>query len=201
MTEPSLKHIVEAALLAAAEPLSLERLQSLFPEGSEPERGELRRAVAELDADYGDRGIEIREVASGFRIQVRDTFAPWVSRLWEERPTRYSRAMLETLAIIAYRQPCTRGEIEEIRGVSVNTTIIRTLQDRGWIRVVGHREVPGRPEMLATTRRFLDYFNLKSLDQLPTLMELRDLDAVNPELDLRFPEENRVEPAPDRETP
>lgn len=189
MSEPSLKHIVEAALMAAAEPLSLERLQSLFPEGGAPDRSALRQAVAELHSDYGDRGIEIREVASGYRIQVRQGLSPWVSRLWEERPTKYSRALLETLAIIAYRQPCTRGEIEDIRGVSVNTTIIRTLQDRGWIRVVGHREVPGRPELLATTRSFLDYFNLKSLEQLPTLMELRDLDATHPELDLRFPEE------------
>ncbi|MCH8506516.1 MAG: SMC-Scp complex subunit ScpB, partial [Ectothiorhodospiraceae bacterium] len=149
----------------------------------------LKAALAELSQDYEGRAVEVVEVASGWRIPVRSTYADWVSRLWEEKPGRYSRALLETLAIIAYRQPVTRGEIEEIRGVSVVTSIMRTLQERGWIRTVGHRDVPGRPAMYGTSRQFLDYFNLKSLDQLPTLMELKDLDQVHPELDLRFPED------------
>ncbi len=189
MSEPQLKFILEAALLAAGGPLSLEHMQTLFPADRAPDRSRLREALAELSLDYEGRAIELAEVASGWRIQVRTTYADWVSRLWEEKPGRYSRALLETLAIIAYRQPVTRGEIEEIRGVSVSTSIMRTLQERGWIRTVGHRDVPGRPAMYGTSRQFLDYFNLKSLDQLPTLMELKDLDKVHPELDLRFPEE------------
>ncbi|MBA1148925.1 SMC-Scp complex subunit ScpB [Ectothiorhodospiraceae bacterium WFHF3C12] len=189
MAETDLKHVVEAALLAAGEPLSVERIRNLYPEGAEPEKQAVRAAVEELAMDYRDRGIEVKEVASGFRIQVRENLAPWVSRLWEERPPKYSRALLETLAIIAYRQPITRGEIEEVRGVSVSSQIMRTLQERGWVRVIGHRDVPGRPAILATTRQFLDYFNLKSLDQLPSLMAVRNLDE-HPELDLRFPEED-----------
>jgi len=188
MADSELKHVIEAALLAAGEPLSIDRLRGLYPEGREPDRQVVREALAELDNDYSERGIEIKEVASGFRIQVRQAMSPWVSLLWEERPSRYSRALLETLAIIAYRQPITRSEIEEVRGVSVSTTIMRTLQERGWVRVVGHRDVPGRPAMLATTRSFLDYFNLKSLDELPSLMAVRNLDE-HPELDLKFPEE------------
>lgn len=186
---PPLKHIIEGALLAAGEPLTLERLQGLFPEEAAPEKAALREALEELALDLQGRGIELKEVASGYRLQVRQELAPWVSRLWEERPGRYSRALLETLAIIAYRQPVTRGEIEDIRGVSVGTPIVRTLQERDWIRVVGHRDVPGRPAMFGTTRKFLDYFNLKSLDELPTLMELRDLDDLQSELDLKFPDE------------
>lgn len=189
MSEPQLKTILEAALLAAEGPLSLDHLQALFPDAGVPDRAALRGALAELAQDYEGRAMALVEVASGWRIQVREQYADWVSRLWEERPGRYSRALLETLAIIAYRQPVTRGEIEEIRGVSVSTSIMRTLQDRGWVRTVGHRDVPGRPAMYGTSRQFLDYFNLRSLDQLPTLMELRDLDQVHPELDLRFPEE------------
>lgn len=188
MAETELKHVIEAALLAAGEPLSVERIRNLYPEGAEPDKQAVRGALEALAMDYQGRGIEVKEVASGFRIQVRDSLAPWVSRLWEERPPKYSRALLETLAIIAYRQPITRGEIEEVRGVSVSTQIMRTLQERGWVRVVGHRDVPGRPAILATTRQFLDYFNLKSLDQLPSLMAVRNLDE-HPELDLRFPEE------------
>lgn len=190
MATPELKHILEASLLAAGGPLSLEHMQSLFERDRIPDKSALRAALAELAADYDGRGIELRELASGFRIQVRTELAPWVSRLWEEKPQRYSRALLETLAIIAYRQPVTRGEIEDIRGVSVNTNIMRTLQERGWIRSVGHRDVPGRPAMYGTTRQFLDYFNLASLEELPSLLELRDLDDLHPELDLRFPEEN-----------
>jgi len=185
MASPPLTKILEAALLAAGEPLPLERLQELFPEAERPSRAELRQALAELAEQLAGRSIELKEVASGYRLQVRREFSPWVSRLWEERPTRYSRALLETLAVIAYRQPVTRAEIEEIRGVSIGTPIIRTLQEREWIRVVGHRDVPGRPAMYGTTKQFLDYFNLKSLSELPTLLELRSLDD-HPELDLRF---------------
>lgn len=189
MGEPQLKHILEAALLAAGDTLSLDHMQTLFPPDRVPEKPVLRAALAELAQDYGDRGIEVVELGSGWRIQVRGHMEPWISRLWEERPGRYSRALLETLAIIAYRQPVTRGEIEEIRGVTVSTSIMRTLQERGWVRSVGHRDVPGRPAMFGTTRAFLDHFNLKSLDQLPSLSELRDLDEIHPELDLKFPEE------------
>jgi len=183
MSEPTLKSVVEAALLAAGRPLSLDQLLKLFEEDAQPERGELRAVMSELGEDYAGRAIELREVASGYRLQIRETFAPWVSKLWEERPQRYSRALLETLALIAYRQPITRGEIEEIRGVAVSTNIMKTLQDRNWVRIVGHRDVPGRPAMFGTTREFLDYFGLKSLDELPTLAELRDIDSINVEMD------------------
>jgi segregation and condensation protein B len=192
MSKPSLKNIVEAALLAAGEPLTLDRLQDLFPDSERPERAALRQALDDLAEDLAGRGIELKEVASGYRLQVRQDLAPWIVRLWEERPARYSRALLETLAIIAYRQPVTRAEIEEIRGVSIGTPIMRTLQEREWIRIVGHRDVPGRPAMFGTTRRFLDYFNLKGLDELPTLLELRNLDDIHPELDLRLPGELAV---------
>ena len=197
MTAPAVKQVLEAALLAAGEPLSLERLRALFPETQRPEPGELREALARLAEDYRERAVELREVGSGYRIQVRREYAPWIAGLWEEKPGRYSRALLETLAIIAYRQPITRGEIEEIRGVSISTSIMRTLQEREWIRVVGRREMPGRPAMYGTTRGFLDYFNLRSLDELPTLAELRDLDQEHPELDLRLPEEPPHRPSPD----
>ncbi|HHQ13957.1 MAG TPA: SMC-Scp complex subunit ScpB [Chromatiales bacterium] len=185
MDKVQLKNIIEAALLAAGRPLSLDELRGLFGGDDEaPPRQEIRAAVMDLQADYADRAIAVREVASGFRIQVEPSMAPWLSRLWEERPPRYSRALMETLAIIAYRQPVTRGEIEDIRGVTVSTNIIRTLLERAWIRVVGHRDVPGKPEMFGTTRDFLDYFGLKSLDQLPPLAELKDLDALNIQLEL-----------------
>jgi segregation and condensation protein B len=182
---PELKFILEAALLAADEPLSVERLQAaLFEAHQQPSREALQGALAELRRDYAGRGIELVEVASGFRIQVRQELSPWVSRLWEERAARYSRALLETLALIAYRQPITRGEIEEVRGVSVSSSIIKTLVERGWIKVVGHREVPGRPALYGTTRVFLDYFNLRSLADLPPLSEIRDLEAIGQQLDL-----------------
>ncbi|HEX5515868.1 MAG TPA: SMC-Scp complex subunit ScpB [Gammaproteobacteria bacterium] len=197
MSRPRLTHIIEAALLAAGEPLPLDRLQDLFPDNERPERAALRQALDQLAEELAGRGIELKEVASGYRLQVRQELAPWISRLWEERPARYSRALLETLAVIAYRQPVTRAEIEEIRGVSVGTPIMRTLQEREWIRVVGHRDVPGRPAMFGTTRRFLDYFNLKNLGELPTLLELRSLDDIHPELDLRFPPEQADTPATD----
>jgi segregation and condensation protein B len=186
--EERLKQIVEAALLAAGRPLSLDQLQALFPEPEEPGKKQLREVLTELSGDYQGRGIEITEVGSGFRIQVRAEFSPWVSKLWSERPPKYSRALLETLALIAYRQPITRGEIEDVRGVSVSSNIIKTLTEREWVRVVGHRDVPGKPALYATTREFLDYFNLKSLNELPTLAEIRDLDSINRELELDDPD-------------
>jgi segregation and condensation protein B len=179
-----IKNVVEAALLAAGRPLSVPLLLELFDERERPTADEVRTALREIEADYEGRGIELKEVASGFRIQVRRSMTDWVSRLWQERPARYSRAMLETLALIAYRQPITRAEIEEVRGVAVNPNIIRTLFERNWIRVVGHREVPGRPELLGTTRDFLDYFGLTSLDELPSLAALRDMDNVGVQLEL-----------------
>jgi len=169
-----LKTIIEAALLAAGRPLSFAELENLFAENERPESTEIQAALAELAEDCRRRPVELKQVASGYRLQVREAFSPWVSRLFEERPGRYSRAFLETLAIIAYRQPVTRGEIEDIRGVAVSSGIVRTLQERGWIQVVGHKEVPGRPALLATTKQFLDYFNLKSLGELPPLQEFID---------------------------
>jgi segregation and condensation protein B len=185
MSNDPLSRVLEAVLLAAGRPVGVEQMRELFEENERPTVEEVRAALAELEAICADRAFELREVASGWRVQVRPQYAEVVSRLWQERPSRYSRALLETLALIAYRQPITRGEIEDIRGVTVSTTIMRTLQERNWIRVVGHREVPGRPELLGTTRDFLDYFGLKSLDDLPTLAELRDLDDIK--VQLEFP--------------
>jgi segregation and condensation protein B len=190
--QPALvRRIVEAALLASPQPLSLAQLGGLFPEEAPPPPGSLEQAVAELMEQNAQRGITLIEVASGFRFQVDSELQPWVSRLWAERPARYSRALLETLALIAYRQPITRGEIEQIRGVAVSSHIIKTLEEREWIRVLGHRDVPGRPALFGTTRGFLDYFGLKSLDQLPPLTELQDLPDLEPELPL----EGIVQPA------
>jgi len=182
MSETGLVQILEGALLAAGKPLTITQLAELFDEAERPDAAAIRAALDEIAARCDGRGFELQEVASGFRFQVRQNLSPWVGRLWQERPQKYSRALLETLALIAYRQPITRGEIEEIRGVAVSSNIIKTLHEREWIRVVGHRDVPGRPAMYATTRQFLDYFNLKSLDQLPALAEIRDLDAVSAEL-------------------
>ncbi len=193
MTKHPLSGVVEAVLLAAGRPVSVQQLLELFDEGQRPTAEEVTAALAELQQSYEGRGVELREVASGWRVQIRPQHADVVSRLWQERPSRYSRALLETLALIAYRQPITRGEIEDIRGVTVATTIMRTLHERNWIRVVGHREVPGRPELLGTTREFLDYFGLKSLDDLPTLAELQDLDEISDQMAL--PGELGVEPA------
>jgi segregation and condensation protein B len=191
MDEQELKRILEAAMLAAARPLPIEQLLDLFPEEGRPERKEIRAALAALSDDCAQRGVEVKEVSSGFRFQVKSDYAPWVSKLWEERPPRYSRALLETLALIAYRQPITRAEIEDIRGVAVSTNIMKTLLDRNWVRIVGHRDVPGRPALFATTKEFLDYFSLTSLEELPTLAELRDLDSINAELEPMLPlEEN-----------
>ncbi len=176
--QPSLKQILEGALLAAGGPLTPERLLDLFPDEERPTRDAVLEVLASLERDYRDRGIELIQVAGGFRVQVRKETAPWVARLREERPARYSCALLETLALIAYRQPITRGEIEDIRGVAVSTHIVKTLTEREWIRSVGHRGVPGRPALYATTRKFLDYFGLRSLNDLPTLAEIRDAEFL-----------------------
>ena len=179
-----LKNIIEAALLAAGGPLSLDMMLTLFLDDEQPEKKELREVLDQLKQDYEGRGIEVVEVGSGWRIQVVEEVSMWVSRLWTERAPRYSRALMETLALIAYRQPITRGDIEDIRGVSVSTNIIKTLLEREWVRVVGTRDVPGKPSLYGTTREFLDYFNLKTLDELPPLAEIRDLDEINRSLDL-----------------
>jgi segregation and condensation protein B len=184
MNEQYVKNVIEAALLAAGRPLTLDELVSVFDERDNANGEEVRAAIAALRADYENRGIELTEVASGFRIQIRAQIAQPVSRLWQERPAKYSRALLETLALVAYRQPITRGEIEQIRGVAVNPNIIKTLLERGWIRVVGHRDVPGKPELLGSTREFLDYFGLKRLDDLPTLAQLKELEELRVQLTL-----------------
>jgi len=184
LEQDTVKRIVEGALFAAGQPMKLEKLAGLFLEEEAPPTDMLVEAINQLKAEYENRGVILKEVASGFRFQVEESVGEWVSRLWEEKPARYSRALLETLALIAYRQPITRGEIEEIRGVSVSTHITKTLLEREWVRVVGHRDVPGRPAMYGTTRNFLDYFNLKNLDELPSLAEIRDLDTINAELEL-----------------
>lgn len=184
LEQDTVKRIVEGALFAAGQPMKLEKLAGLFLEEEAPPTEMLVEAINQLKTEYEGRGVMLKEVASGFRFQVEESVGEWVSRLWEEKPARYSRALLETLALIAYRQPITRGEIEEIRGVSVSTHITKTLLEREWVRVVGHRDVPGRPAMYGTTRNFLDYFNLKNLDELPSLAEIRDLDTINAELEL-----------------
>lgn len=173
-----LRNGVEAALFAAEHPLTLDQLVGLFAETDRPDRTALRRVVEELQKFYQHRGIELVEVASGYRFQVRADYGQLVGGLWEERPSRYSRALLETLALIAYRQPITRGEIEEVRGVAVSTTIMKTLLERGWVRVIGHRDLPGRPGLYATTRSFLDYFNLSSLEALPPLADIKNLELL-----------------------
>ena len=184
--EKKLKQIIEGAIMASESPLSLDNLMSLFEMGP-PTRDAVRGALEEIEADCDGRGFELKKLASGYRFQVRGEYGEWVSRLWEERPQRYTRALLETLALIAYKQPITRGDIEEVRGVAVSTNIIRSLLEREWIRIVGHRDVPGRPAMYATTKSFLDYFNLSNLDELPTLSEIRDLDEMTSRLDLDEP--------------
>jgi segregation and condensation protein B len=182
--ETEIKYFVEAALLAAGRPLSIDQLHNLFDHPSAPEKNEIRKAIAGLERDYENRGLRISEVASGFRMQLKASMADRLQKLWEERPPRYSRALFETLALIAYRQPMTRGEIEEIRGVAVSANIMRSLLEREWIRVVGHRDVPGRPAMFGTTRQFLDYFGLKKLDDLPPLADLSDWESLRVQLNL-----------------
>ncbi|MDG0979807.1 MAG: SMC-Scp complex subunit ScpB [Halieaceae bacterium] len=190
MSEINLANIVEATLFAAGKPLSTAQLREVFEEHERPDPDTIKEALELLQERYQSTGLELVRVASGFRFQVRQNLSDWVARLSEERPQRYSRALLETLALITYRQPITRGEIEEIRGVAVSSNIIKTLLERSWVRVVGHRDVPGRPAMYATTRQFLDYFNLKSLDQLPPLAEVRDFETLNAEFGF-------AEPAPE----
>ncbi|HCL72149.1 MAG TPA: SMC-Scp complex subunit ScpB [Gammaproteobacteria bacterium] len=178
------KMIVEGLLMAAGRPLTLDNIIAVFAKNEQPGRAELKTVMEAISADCDDRGFELKQVASGYRFQVKQDLSEWVAKLWEERPPRYTRALLETLALIAYRQPITRGDIEEIRGVGVSANIIRTLLDREWIRVVGHRDVPGRPAMFATTKQFLDYFNLKSLQELPPLSEIKELAQTDQEIDL-----------------
>ena len=182
--EQKLKQIIEGALLAAGKPLPLDRMEALFNENERPEKEALEQALEAIEADCQQRGFELKKVASGYRFQVRQEFSEWIGRLWEEKPQRYSRALMETLSIIAYRQPITRGDIEKIRGVAVSTQIVQTLLEHEWVRIVGYRDVPGRPAMYATTRQFLDYFNLGSLQELPPLSEIRDLEEINRELSL-----------------
>ena len=185
MEQEKLKNIIEAVLLSAEKPMNVAQLDALFEiDNEKPTRDEVRKVLHELEEDYSGRAFELKQVASGFRLQVRQDYADWVGRLWEEKPARYSRALLETLALIAYRQPVTRGEIEEVRGVSVSSNIIKTCLERDWIKVLGHKDVPGKPSLYGTTREFLDYFNLKSLDELPSLAEITDLDKIHPELAL-----------------
>lgn len=184
MNADLIKKIVEGALLAAGKPLDITRIESLFEEDERPPRDQIKAALEEVDADCRGRGFELMQTASGYRFQVRQDLAEWVNRLWSEKPKRYSRAMLETLALIAYRQPLTRGDIEQVRGVAVSSDIIKTLQERDWVRVVGYRDVPGKPALYATTKNFLDYFNIKSLEQLPALSEIKDFAELDPELEL-----------------
>ena len=194
MNQEQLKNIVEAALMVSEKPVSLNQLLAIFEKESDvPEKADIKAAINQITEDYKGRGIELKEVSSGFRIQVNGEYADWINHLFDDRPPRYSRALLETLAIIAYRQPITRAEIEEIRGVSVSSNIIRTLQERNWIRVVGQRDIPGKPELLATSKEFLDYFNLKKLSELPSLAEIKDFEQINPDLFEELEKEVKVQ--------
>ncbi len=196
MTQEQLKNIIEAALMVSERPVNVSQLLAIFEkETDRPERADIKAAIEQIMQDYKGRGIELKEVSSGYRVQVNGDYADWINHLFDDRPPRYSRALLETLAIIAYRQPMTRAEIEEIRGVSVSSNIIRTLQERNWIRVVGQRDIPGKPELLATTKEFLDYFNLKKLSELPSLSEIKDFDQINPDLFEELEKEARNEVA------
>lgn len=192
MSDNHLRNVIEAALLAAGKPLPVGELAELFEEDSRPSRAEVVTALDELVALYEGRAIELKETASGWRVQVRQNYSREISRLWPERPQKYSRALLETLALIAYRQPITRAEIELVRGVAVNPNIVKTLMEREWVRVVGHRDVPGRPELLGTTKSFLDYFGLRSIDELPPLAELKAMTDLNPQLTLPVSDEQPV---------
>ena len=207
MEKQQLQNIIEGALLAFGQPLTIEKLQSLFvkddlheTEQVVPEKADIQAALENLQTQCADRGFELKQVSSGWRFQVKADVAPWVNRLWEEKPQKYSRALLETLAIIAYRQPITRGDIEEIRGVAVSSHIIKTLSEREWVKVVGQRDVPGRPSLYATTRQFLDYFNLENLESLPTLRELADIDSLTPELALELEAQDAPEESASSET-
>lgn len=189
MDDTEIKYFIESALLAAGRPLSAQQIQDLFDGRSAPDKSRIRQAIAALEEEYEPRGMTIGEVASGFRLQIKPLMAERLHKLWEERPPRYSRALFETLALVAYRQPITRGEIEEVRGVAVSSNIMRSLMEREWVRVVGHRDVPGRPAMFGTTRQFLDYFGLKKLDDLPPLADLADWESLRVQLDLPEVEE------------
>lgn len=182
-----LKNILEAALMAVGKPMTVEQMMKLFGDDERPSASRVKEALQSLQQDCEGRGIELKDIASGYRYQARQDYSDWLSRLWEEKPAKYSRAYLETLALIAYRQPVTRAEIEEVRGVSVSSNIVKTMLEREWIRVVGHRDVPGRPSLYATTKQFLDYFNMKSLEELPSLAEIKDLEELSPELGLTEP--------------
>lgn len=184
MNSELIKKILEGALLAAGKSLTIAQLEALFDDDQKPPRDQLKAALEDIEADCRDRGFELKQTASGYRFQVCQELSPWVNKLWEEKPKRYSRALLETLSLIAYRQPLTRGDIELVRGVAVSSDIIRSLLEREWIRVVGHRDVPGKPALYATTKQFLDYFNLKSLEHLPALSEIKDLTELDPELEM-----------------
>jgi len=207
MAIKKLKNILEAILLSAEKPMTIAQLDAIFDDdsvkqdGERPKRDEIRAALKELEQDYKDRAFELKQVASGYRLQVGQDYAPWVSRLWEDRPARYSRALLETIALIAYRQPITRGEIEEVRGVSVSSNIVKTLVEREWIKVLGHKDVPGKPALYGTTREFLDYFDLKSLDQLPELAAIKDIEQIYPELKSADEAASNNDDTQDDETP
>ena len=193
LTETELMRILEAALFSAGQTLNIERLMDLFPYDKHPGKDALRSALTALQEQYMENtSLELKEVSSGFRFQVRKDYASWVAKLWEEKPARYSRALLETLSLVAYKQPISRGEIEKIRGVSVSTQIMKTLIEREWVHIVGHRDVPGKPAIYATTKEFLDYFNLTSLEELPPLAEIKDIDKINGELDLPEPAEGEA---------
>lgn len=183
----NLTQILEAALFVADEPLSIDKLMQLFDENNQPSKEVIKEALDALSVHYADRGVALVEVASGYRFQARAEYADQLQRLWEKRPPRYSRALMETLALIAYRQPITRGEIEDVRGVAVSSNIIRTLMERDWVKIVGHRDVPGKPALFATTKKFLDYFNLQKLGDLPPLSELVDFEALEKQLGLQLP--------------
>ncbi len=185
-TPEQVQRVIEAALMIAGYPLTIAQMQNLFDEPEQPSTSTIRTLLQTLQEQYANSGVELREVASGFQFQARVELSPWLSKLWEERPPRYSRAFLETLALIAYRQPITRAEIEEIRGVTVSSNTIKVLMDREWIRVIGTRDIPGKPALLGTTKVFLDHFNLKSLDELPTLTELKDLESQEAKLQVQL---------------
>ena len=189
MKVDKLKNILEAILMSAEKPLSVDKLLAFFEPSDLVNRNDLKASLHTIQAETESHGYELIETASGFRYQTRDEYKQWVTQHWDEKPAKYSRALLETLALIVYRQPITRAEIEDIRGVAVSSHIIKTLQEREWIRIVGHKEVPGRPSLLGTTRQFLDYFNLKSLDQMPSLEEIQDIEKLYPELDLKIKDE------------
>ena len=200
MSDQHIRNVIEAALLAAGKPMPVGELAELFDEDGRPQKAQIVAALDELAAGYEGRAIELKETASGWRVQIRQNYAREISRLWPERPQKYSRALLETLALIAYRQPITRAEIESVRGVAVNPNIVKTLMEREWVRVVGHRDVPGRPELLGTTRNFLDYFGLRSIDELPPLAELSAMTDLNPQLALPVSDESQADESRIEET-